>query len=150
MRCSLSALAHLATQICHQCLGGDVIALKGPLGSGKTTFVKAFCQAAGIPADSVSSPTFVIHHLYEAPGAKFRVVSHFDLYRLKSETELESIGFEEYVWGDGVSLIEWPQVAENQLPPDRLEIELSHCDDPEQREIRLRPVGTWSQRLDQV
>jgi tRNA threonylcarbamoyladenosine biosynthesis protein TsaE len=90
-----------------------VFILNGDLGSGKTTFVKAFAKAIGIE-EEISSPTFSIVHEYGEEGkAK---IYHFDLYRLKNEQELYQIGFEEYLERGAYVFIEWPELAKNFLP----------------------------------
>lgn len=82
---------------------GDVFALRGDLGAGKTQFVKGF--VAGMSCNSeVTSPTFVLVHEYN--GGRLPVY-HFDFYRLENREALGRLGFDEYVFGDGVSLIEW-------------------------------------------
>ena len=82
---------------------GNVIALVGDLGSGKTQFVKGF--AAGVGSETeVTSPTFVLVHEYE--GGRLPVY-HFDFYRVEKADEIVRLGFDEYVFGDGVTLIEW-------------------------------------------
>ena len=82
---------------------GDVFALRGDLGAGKTQFVKGFVAGLGSKAD-VTSPTFVLIHEY-ADGRL--PVYHFDFYRLESGEALSRLGFDDYIFGDGVSLIEW-------------------------------------------
>jgi tRNA threonylcarbamoyladenosine biosynthesis protein TsaE len=82
---------------------GDVFALTGDLGAGKTQFVKGFVAGLGSTA-GVTSPTFVLIHEY---GGGRLPVYHFDFYRLESREALLRLGFDEYVFGDGVSLIEW-------------------------------------------
>lgn len=82
---------------------GDVFALRGDLGAGKTQFVKGFVAGLGSKAD-VTSPTFVLIHEY---GDGRLPVYHFDFYRVESREALSRLGFDDYVFGDGVSLIEW-------------------------------------------
>ncbi|MBN1594739.1 tRNA (adenosine(37)-N6)-threonylcarbamoyltransferase complex ATPase subunit type 1 TsaE [candidate division FCPU426 bacterium] len=91
--------------------GGDVVALYGELGAGKTCWVRGLVMALSASA-GVSSPTFTI--LNEYPGAT--PVYHFDFYRLRTTTELEEIGCEEYFYGDGICVLEWPDIAEPLLP----------------------------------
>ena len=99
--------------------GCRVFALSGDLGSGKTTFVKAFCRVLGIE-DNVSSPTFTIVQEY---GDNPKVY-HFDLYRLKEITDLYQIGFEEYFdQKKSYIFIEWPELAEKLLPEKYIEIQ---------------------------
>ena len=82
---------------------GDVFALRGDLGAGQTQFVKGFVAGLGSNAD-VTSPTFVLLHEY---GDGRLPVFHFDFYRVESREALSRIGFDDYIFGDGVSLIEW-------------------------------------------
>jgi tRNA threonylcarbamoyladenosine biosynthesis protein TsaE len=91
---------------------GDVWALTGDLGCGKTEFVRGF-TAALLPGSLVRSPTFTILNIYDTP--RFPVY-HFDFYRVKSPQELFEIGFGEYVLGSGVCLIEWADMFPNSLP----------------------------------
>lgn len=84
-----------------------VFLLEGDLGSGKTTFVRTFCELLG--NSSVSSPTFSLHQIYDVPN-QTGLVHHFDFYRLKDERELESIGFTEAMLDPSATIfIEWPQ-----------------------------------------
>jgi len=98
---------------------GDVIALNGELGAGKTLFVKAFCEAAGY--NGSSSPTFAIVNSYPCEYT----IYHFDFYRIKKSSELLDIGIEEYLAdGDAVSFIEWAELFADVLPQRRIEISI--------------------------
>ncbi len=102
---------------------GQVVALYGDLGSGKTHLAKGICAGLGLDPDHVTSPTFAL--INEYVGKKWTVY-HFDTYRLKSLDEFLALGYEEYFEGDGVCLIEWPEVVESVLPDDAIRIRLSH------------------------
>ena len=104
---------------------GTVVALYGDLGAGKTHFVKGLCGALGIDEAQVTSPTFTIVHEYD--GADFPVY-HLDAYRLERPEELLALGFDDYAYGEGLCLIEWPARIEPLLPPDTLRLRLSHRD----------------------
>ncbi len=100
---------------------GSVVALAGELGAGKTTMVKGLAGGLGVAStDSVTSPSFVIIKEYAARLP----VYHFDLYRLNSLEEMEALGYEEYFYGQGVTIIEWAQKLKSLLPPVHLWIEL--------------------------
>jgi tRNA threonylcarbamoyladenosine biosynthesis protein TsaE len=101
---------------------GDIVCLEGDLGAGKTHFVKGMASQFGIEKDKVSSPTFTLINEYEADIPIF----HFDCYRLKNEDEALEIGIEEYLFGDGVSVIEWSSKIENLIPEDSIRIEIKH------------------------
>lgn len=108
---------------------GDVIALTGDLGAGKTVFARALIRslgrAAGTDIDHVPSPTFTLVQLYEL--ADFTLY-HFDLYRLKSPEEAWEIGIED-AFADGVSVIEWAERIEHLLPPHHIRINLAFGSD---------------------
>jgi tRNA threonylcarbamoyladenosine biosynthesis protein TsaE len=91
---------------------GDIFCLCGNLGAGKTVFAQGFVTGIGY-AGRVTSPTFTIMNEYE--GGRLPVY-HFDLYRLEGTVDLESIGYEEYFFGDGVSLVEWAERADDVFP----------------------------------
>lgn len=108
---------------------GDVLALLGPLGSGKTTFAQGFARGAGF-LGPVVSPSFGLARRYKA-GAK--VVHHLDLYRLAGR-DLANLGLEEYLDDPrGICLVEWPEVAASELPADRLEIRFEHAGERRRR-----------------
>ncbi len=111
----------------------DVVALYGELGSGKTQFAKGVCLGLGIH-DHVTSPTFTIVNEYTE--GKFPVY-HFDFYRLRSLDELKEVGFEEYLFGDGVCLLEWAGVVEPALPKNRYNVNLELADDRNERIIQI-------------
>ncbi|MCG2588408.1 tRNA (adenosine(37)-N6)-threonylcarbamoyltransferase complex ATPase subunit type 1 TsaE [Rhodohalobacter sulfatireducens] len=100
---------------------GDVICLDGNLGAGKTQFVKGFVQGLGLSSDIVSSPTFTIINEYEGELP----VYHFDCYRLEHVQEALEIGAEEYLYGDGVCVIEWPDRITDLLPPSAKHVTFS-------------------------
>lgn len=110
-----------------------VITLEGDLGTGKTTLVRAICVGIGVAViDAVTSPTFSIVQQYDAPGGP---VVHADLYRLRSDAELEMLGWDELVEHARVLLVEWPDRAVNTLPRDTIRVVLGH--DPENANRRL-------------
>jgi len=101
---------------------GDIVCLYGDLGAGKTQFVKGFVKAFGLSGNEVNSPTFTIINEYEGSVP----VYHFDCYRLEDEEEALEIGAEEYFYGNGVCIIEWPERILGVLPDSRKEIQLKH------------------------
>lgn len=100
---------------------GDVYALLGDLGVGKTVFTQGFAKGLGIK-DSVNSPTFTILQVYEEGRIP---LYHFDVYRIGDPSEMDEIGFDEYVYGNGVSLIEWANLIEEIMPDHYMEITIS-------------------------
>ena len=114
---------------------GQVYALSGDLGVGKTVFAQGFAAGLGIEGP-VSSPTFTIMQLY---GRGRLPLCHMDAYRLENEEELEAIGGHEYFGGRGVCLVEWPERVEELLPEDtfRIRIEKDYDRGPDFRRITL-------------
>ena len=100
---------------------GEVVCLHGELGSGKTHFVRGFVQGFGISGDVVTSPTFTIINEYDGDTPIF----HFDCYRLEHYREAVEIGAEEYLYGNGVCIVEWPDRISELLPPDARKITLN-------------------------
>jgi tRNA threonylcarbamoyladenosine biosynthesis protein TsaE len=121
---------------------GDVIALKGELGAGKTTFARAFIRARGA-SDEVPSPSFSLVQVYETGPA---TVWHFDLYRLRSPEEAWELGIED-AFAEGISLIEWPERLGPLLPDRRLEIALCFGRRPNARRACLDGGPEWQTRL---
>lgn len=106
----------------HQWYNWKVITFIGDLGSGKTTIIKKLCESKGV-TDNISSPTYSIINEYES---KLGPIYHIDLYRLKDLNEAQEIGIEDYLYGDGICLIEWPQIIEDILPHPYLKIEIEN------------------------
>ena len=98
---------------------GDCICMYGNLGVGKTAFVQGLAKGLGID-EYLSSPTFTIVNCYEGNLPLY----HFDVYRIQDEDEMYEIGYEEYVYGDGISVIEWSENIKEILPQKRYEITL--------------------------
>jgi len=90
-----------------------VFALYGDMGAGKTTFIKAVCEALGVK-DVINSPTFAIVNEYSAEAG--RLVYHFDFYRIRKKEEAFDFGYEEYIYSDAICFIEWPELIEDLLP----------------------------------
>ncbi len=112
---------------------GAVVTLSGELGAGKTAFARGILHGLGY-AGRVTSPTFAIANEYTTPQAQ---VVHFDLYRLLDEEALYEIGFEEYLDGKRILLIEWSQVAQALLPDCRYAVTLTYGDQPDMRIIEI-------------
>jgi tRNA threonylcarbamoyladenosine biosynthesis protein TsaE len=102
--------------------GGEVLALIGELGAGKTALVRGVVAGLGVPAASVTSPTFLLVHEYQG---RLPVI-HIDLYRLQTAEEAESIGLSDYLTDDAAVAIEWADRFPQLLPDDRLEVRLAH------------------------
>ncbi|HWQ41193.1 MAG TPA: tRNA (adenosine(37)-N6)-threonylcarbamoyltransferase complex ATPase subunit type 1 TsaE [Desulfosporosinus sp.] len=127
--------------------GGDVVALIGDLGAGKTAFSQGVGEALDV-AGPMTSPTFTLIHEYAAQlkGTQIRLI-HMDLYRLQRPEEAEVIGVEDAFVEDAVCLIEWPEIAEDYLPEDRLDVEIIGSGE-QSREIIFRAKDlTWELRL---
>ena len=120
-----------------------VVALDGPLGAGKTVFVKGLAAGLEIDPSSVSSPTFVIASEYEgrAPDGSRRLLVHADLYRVESATELEGAGFLDWIAPGHVVAMEWAERARESLPQDRLWVTLATGETLEGREIVVTASG---------
>jgi len=137
-----AATAALAAQIAARVVPGDVIALKGELGAGKTSFARAFIRARG-GVEAVPSPTFTLVQVYELGEVP---IWHIDLYRLRNPEEAWELGIED-AFLDGVSLIEWPERLGPLVPARRLEITLSAGPTPNARRAAIDPAAEWSARL---
>lgn len=136
---SLHETEQFAQQLAALLQPSDVITLEGDLGAGKTTFTKSLAKGLGITR-TVSSPTFTILKQYEGRLP----LNHLDVYRLGESDE--DLGWEELFYGEAVSVVEWAQYIDEDLPADRLAIEIYREGDTERR-IELKPVGQRYERL---
>ncbi len=141
-----SATAALAARLARVARPGDVLALFGDLGTGKTVFARAFIRARGDRTDEVPSPTFTLVQAYEL---KEGTVYHFDLYRLSASEEALELDIED-AFAEGISLIEWPERLGRLLPRRRLDLHLAHGDDPDLRLATLSGTGDWPSRLEEA
>jgi len=137
-----AATAALAARIAALARPGDVIALKGELGAGKTSFARAFIRARG-GVEAVPSPTFTLVQVYELADGP---IWHIDGYRLRDPEEAWELDIED-AFRDGVSLIEWPERLGPLVPARRLEITLSAGPTPAARRAAIDPGGEWAARL---
>ena len=104
-------------QLATRLRGGEVLSLEGPLGAGKTTFVKGLAEGLGCGADEVSSPTFTLVHEYSNGRLPF---VHLDLYRLDEPQELAALGFDDLLTGQTIAAIEWGDKFSEALPPSTI------------------------------
>ncbi len=121
---------------------GDIICLSGDLGAGKTVLAKGIAQGLGIDKAGVVSPTFVLLRQYEGKLPLF----HFDFYRLKDLADIAGLGYEEFLYGNGVSVIEWPGRMRTLLPKQNLLVELS----VRAGEERLMKVSACGSRYEEL
>lgn len=142
--------ADLAARVAALADAGDVVALWGDLGVGKTAFARGLIRTAtDDPDEEVPSPTFTLVQIYEGKGAP---IWHFDLYRVEGPEEIWELGFDDAL-EEAVSLIEWPERLGRQLPLRRLDIEFTFA--PEQgatgRWVRLIGRGPdWARRVERI
>ncbi|MBQ3104012.1 MAG: tRNA (adenosine(37)-N6)-threonylcarbamoyltransferase complex ATPase subunit type 1 TsaE [Oscillospiraceae bacterium] len=116
---------------------GTVLAYIGDLGMGKTAFTRGIAKGMGFTG-RVTSPTFTIVNEYPSTPPLY----HFDLYRLDGSDELFDIGWEDYLAGDGVCVVEWSERAPDALPPDTLWVKISRCEENDAwREIEIFDGG---------
>ena len=123
----------LASQLASKLLPGAIVLLNGDMGAGKSVFARGIIQSLGYKG-AVTSPTFTLMNEYPTEPA----VYHFDLYRLKSYDQLYDIGYDEYIYSDGISLIEWSEKMEHLLPENYVEIIIEKID-PTTRKITVIP-----------
>lgn len=126
----------LAASLSSHLKAGDVISLTGDLGAGKTCFTQGLAKSLGIK-ERITSPTFNLIKEYKNTISLY----HFDVYRLKSPDELYDLGFEEYFYGDGITIIEWGDKIEPFLPSAFLRIEFKRSLDENVREINITYQG---------
>ena len=125
---SLDGIADAARQFVDAMGENKVFAMFGPMGVGKTTFVKAVCEILGVE-DTITSPTFAIVNQYEGD----RTIFHFDMYRIERVEEALDFGCEEYFASGELCLVEWPEKIEPLLPEDTMVVRIEIKSDTERR-----------------
>ena len=128
----LSATQAAAGELAATLKGNEVVAFFGDLGAGKTTFIRALCQALGVE-DEVTSPTFAMVHEYHSGPFP---IYHFDMYRVDGEDSLFSTGYYDYL-DNGLMLIEWSENIESLLPSDAIRLYLTYGEREGERSIRM-------------
>jgi len=127
----------IGTRLAAKLKKGDVVALIGPLGAGKTVLTKGIAKGLGVKdVQYVNSPTFVIIKEYEGKMPLY----HFDLYRLSGPGSLDEICYDEYFYGGGVSVVEWADKIGSMLPKKRLEVRLSVAGE-NKRKIEIKKLS---------
>ena len=139
-----AATARLAARLAPHVAPGDVIGLAGALGSGKTTFARAFIRARlDRPAEEVPSPTFTLVQLY---GHEAGALWHFDLYRLDAAEDAYELGIED-AFSNAIALIEWPEKLGAIMPADRLDVQFAHGTGADARLVTITPHGLRARTL---
>ncbi len=128
----------LGRRLAGQLRPGDVVLLRGPLGAGKSELTRGIAEGLGVE-ETVTSPSFTILNVYESGRIP---LYHFDWYRLESEEELYELGMDEYLGGDGIAAVEWPEQCPDAVPERFLEIVLEPLGE-EERRITLQAHGDF-------
>lgn len=122
----ISGLAAAAQEFIAQMGDNKIFAFYGSMGVGKTTFIKALCEAMDV-TDTVNSPTFAIVNEYNTSSG--RSIYHFDFYRIKRLAEVYDMGYEDYFYGRGICFIEWPELIEDLLPENAVRVNIEEQTD---------------------
>jgi tRNA threonylcarbamoyladenosine biosynthesis protein TsaE len=125
---------------------GDIVCLEGDLGAGKTTFVKGMASALRVKPVEVTSPTFIIMNYYQGKLP----IYHFDFYRLENPKEIMSVDFDEYFYGDGISVIEWPERLGAAMPPEYFAVKLEHKGESERLMSLFASGDDYARRLRKI
>jgi tRNA threonylcarbamoyladenosine biosynthesis protein TsaE len=137
---SVKKTLEFGEQLGHSLQGGDVLALTGELGAGKTLLTRGIASGLGITAEQVTSPTFTLIQTYEG---RFPVI-HVDLYRLEDPSAILQLGLEDYFTPQNIVIIEWADRLLQILPPDYLALHLEHGDTETIRHLTIRGTGPRS------
>lgn len=124
---NLATIHQAAEAFVHDMDQQTVYAFYGPMGVGKTTFIKALCEKLGVE-DVINSPTFALINEYRSEQTG-ELIYHFDFYRIQNLREAEDISVEDYFYSGAVCLIEWPERVEELLPPDAVRVQLEENED---------------------
>ena len=142
---SAAACRDAAADLARILKAGDLLLFTGEIGAGKTTFIQAVARSLGV-TEAVTSPTFVLHALYESGNIPF---SHVDLYRLENSAEVEGIGFEDYL-DTAVTAVEWADRCPNFQPP-YVHLHFAYGASENARVLTLTPHGgDWAVRLAEI
>jgi len=139
---SVNQTLNLGKKIAAHLAGGEIILLSGSLGAGKTVLAKGIAQGLGIDKHEVVSPSFVLLRVYSGK----HLLQHFDLYRLKAVDDIFALGYQEYLYSNAVTLIEWPQRLKFLLPKEFLKIKL-FAKAKNQRQIKFTAKGDRYKKL---
>ena len=126
----------LGAKLAEQLQAGDVVLLEGELGAGKSELARGVARGLGVQ-ETVTSPSFTILNVYESGRVP---LYHFDWYRLESSGELYELGMDEYLGGDGIALVEWPDRCPDAVPADCLRIRID-AEGENTRRIGMEPEG---------
>ncbi len=149
VRCAdVGATRAVAAALVPHIRGGDVVALTGDLGAGKTAFTQGLASAAGV-TEPVTSPTFTLMRPY--PTDLGLHLLHIDLYRLDTPAQIEDLGVSELLEDDAFAVIEWGERAAGLLGPHHLDVRITGPGTDDHRELELRPSGAaWTERWESV
>ena len=143
---SVSETLRIGKLLARKLCGGEIILLSGSLGAGKTVLAKGIAQGLGIDKHNVVSPTFVLLRVHKGK----HLLHHFDFYRIKSPKDILALGYEEYLYSDAVTVIEWPERLKFLLPKEFLKIKL-FCKSRNQRVLEFIAKGSrYKQLLEKV
>lgn len=123
---SLDGIADAARQFVDAMGENKVFAMFGPMGVGKTTFIKAVCEVLGVQ-DTITSPTFAIVNEYRTDSGE--QIFHFDFYRIRKVEEAYDMGYEDYIYSGAVCFLEWPELIEELLSDDAVRVTLTEEED---------------------
>ena len=137
---SAAETRELGTQLAQELKAGDVVLLEGDLGAGKSEFARGVAKGLGV-LETVTSPSFTILNVYESGRLP---LFHFDWYRLNSSEELYELGMDEYLGGNGIALVEWPERCPDAVPESTLLLRIT-ADGENTRRIETEPVGIFRQ-----
>ena len=140
--CCVTETLNIGKAIARYARPGDIVCLFGELGSGKTVLAKGIAAGLGIKKNEIISPTFVLIRQYPAQIPFY----HFDLYRIKSPTGILALGYEEYLYDEGVTVIEWADRLKYLLPKEYLRVELG-IKNQRQRLLEISGLGRHYREL---
>jgi len=141
---SVSQTKRLGRLIASQLMPGDIICLFGQLGAGKTVLAKGIAAGLGVDETEVISPSFVLMRPHR--GKKLTMY-HFDLYRLEALPHIAALGYEEYFYGAGVTVVEWAERLKGLLPGQYLKIEASLTKKDSERRFKISALGSRYKKL---